>query len=157
MPPPIDPTFYKFASPDALGGEFQATGDYSAAPVNFEMAPPSGAPNVRFHVARMIVLVSSHSPFEFENGILLQSVINSTVTTLTEIPIRVITDWSRYCYDVREDSVAGKSTLVVRWTFMNTAAPIALNGLDGDRMRLVLSDDLSGLSDHTFQFQGIIE
>ncbi len=63
--------------------------------------------------------------------------------------------WGKLCYDVdisefgREDNV-----LHARWSFFKAGQPLQLDGAKGERLSIILNDDLSDLVSHAFMVQG---
>lgn len=63
-------------------------------------------------------------------------------------------DWARYCYDAqRLDWGAGLDLFVVRWTFAKAGEALILE--PGQRLSMVIQDDLTNLTNHFALVQGI--
>lgn len=63
-------------------------------------------------------------------------------------------DWARFCYDAnRLDWGAGEDYFVVRWTFSKSGEPLILE--PGQRLSMVIQDDLSLLTNHYALVQGV--
>lgn len=82
---------------------------------------------------------------------------NGTTVKLDLLDGETITqngDWARYCYDAnRIDWGAGLDLFVVRWTFAKSGEPLILE--PGQRLSMVIQDDLTNLSNHYALVQGI--
>lgn len=143
------------------------TGDKSAAknyttPGEVYIQPPTGHV---FHLHRMFIEIEDDGVWSSEkygslatltNGIHVKVMEGSTVlANLTDgIPVKSISHWSRYCYDMRIDTVGpGNSFASIRWTFeRDSPSPITINA--GQRLAIQMSDDLSGLTGHYFMAKG---
>ena len=88
------------------------------------------------------------------NGIeLREERINNTVKLTSESPIKTNAEWSKFCYDVNYvDFGSGNNHLSVRWTFANSGSPVRL--YPGESFLAYLSDNFTGLIQHTFEIQG---
>jgi hypothetical protein len=63
-------------------------------------------------------------------------------------------DWARFCYDAnRLDWGSGDDYFVVRWTFAKSGEALILE--PGQRLSMVVQDDLSLLTNHFALVQGI--
>jgi len=90
------------------------------------------------------------------NGILVR--YNSRffgVVDLTDgIPIKNMSDWGRYCYDVTyQEFQTGNNFVNIRWTWSKAGEPIKLGF--GDKVEFVLRDDMDALVGHYFSVQGV--
>ena len=152
----------RFASDTGLPtGEKSAVGDYSVTPKDFYIEALEGE---RLSVARVIIHVVDSGSFDsgsYGNGITLTNGIqfiyerNGVQFNVSNgFPIKTNVDWGRYCYDVNISTYgAGNEALNARWTFSKYGNPLILN--KGDKLILRLSDDFSGLVEHTFLFEGV--
>lgn len=155
--------FIRFA--DTVGdgsGTKNANGDYSGAPEEFFITPPSGQ---IYQIHRLILTIRDTGIFRADrygalaaaltNGILVQK--KSAAGVLDDytdgVPIQTNVDWSRSTYDVAYyDFSAGDNFLSCRWTFRHSGRPVQLRS--GERLAVVLNDNLTGLVQHFFSLQG---
>ena len=141
-------------------GTQQANGDYSVTPEDFKFT----AVNVT-ELARVIVFIEDTSGFGADdygdiaggltNGIEIKVYRNdSTVDDLLDgITIKNNAGWARVCHDVVNHAFGvGNDFLSVRWTWAKSGMPLKL--LEGEELRFELSDDFSGLVEHTFMVEG---
>lgn len=67
--------------------------------------------------------------------------------------VKTNADWTSFCYDASPiDYGTGANYMAIRWTFGRTGMPLILEA--GWKLIMTISDDLSGLTSHTFQAQG---
>jgi len=89
-------------------------------------------------------------------GILVyhKGVAGDTIVDLTGgVPITTNAEWGALCYDVDVKTWgSGNELLVVRWTFANTGVPLILE--KGERISVLVRDDLTGLLEQRFLIQG---
>ena len=153
---------YRFLDTAGDGtGIKDASGDYSITPTEFYFQPTV---NSRLHRIIMHVQDASGGSAEeygnlgapLSNGykLLLISDEDEEILDLCDgIPIKSNGGFGRYCYDVRpETSGAGDEFWGVRWTFAKSGDSLYVPA--GWRLSITLSDDFSGLVDHTFMVQG---
>lgn len=153
-----------YATLDGAGVTYEANGDYSITPAVFEWGPPTGE---IWHAERLIVLIrdaGNADASEYGNlgaalttGIVVQfrSGVSTVEQTLNGLkPIKTNSDWAGLCYDTRNLGLggAGDDAYSAMWTFSRDlgGSGIRLNGDDDERITILLSDNLSGLSSHTF-------
>lgn len=142
-----------------------ATGDYSSAAEEFYIQPRTDR---IFYIERMVVLVQDNANFTaagygglaaLTNGIQVKVLEGATeLADLTDgLPIKSLVHWARCCYDLNEFSFgSGDNFVAVRWTFSkDSARPIKL--VEGQRLAVILNDDMSGLTGHTFMVKGWLE
>ena len=71
-------------------------------------------------------------------------------------PVKTNADWGKLCYDVNTQAVGpGETTVLVRWTFGRAGKPLFLDGDREDRLVAYQHDNLSTLSGHFYNVQGI--
>lgn len=159
-------------------GDIEMVGDYSSSEGIFYVSPPSG---YHYHINRLIVLVQDTGAFDaalYGNNITLTSGIviehveadDTLIQRITPRPIYANADWGGYCYDVKEHAFGtGDRFLLARWTFGKAVPPgfdphhvdWSLSGFPiirietGEKFRVRLNDDLSGLNKHRMNVQGI--
>lgn len=160
-------SFYRFADLNGDGtGSKLANVNGSVTPQVFKLTD-LGADNV-LEVERLIVHLADTGSLDsgsygnnitMTNGILVAvhaKSDDSVVQDLTDgLPILTNSHWGRMCYDV--DPLAfglGDESMNVRWTFSKAGKPIELT--PDQYIGVTIRDDLSGLSDHTFFFNGVI-
>lgn len=89
-------------------------------------------------------------------GLSLKVMSGSTVLAdLTGgIPIKTNAGWSQVCYDVTLGAFTNTTNAVLqaRWTFSKGGQPIRLTA--GQRLEMVVDDDLSGMLRQTIMVQG---
>lgn len=157
--------FFKFL--DTVGdgtGTKIAIGDYSGG-MDFKFVHPAAAVNDT-EVHRLMIHIEDTSPFsanqygglsELTNGIqLLQCDENgATFRDLTDgLPIKSNAHWGRFCFDFSLDAFgSGGDFVQARWTFKNAGRPLFLK--PGWSFIARITDNLTGLIDHTFNLQGI--
>ena len=141
------------------GGSRDASVNGAITPVVFEWESIED----HAYINRMIVSIVDAGTFdatlygnriELPNGILVEVIENGIVTDLTEgEPITSNSEWSAMCYDFHYiDIGTGDNVAVIRWTFARAGHPLELN--KGDKLRVTIQDDLTGLTAHYFQLQG---
>jgi hypothetical protein len=141
-----------------------ANGDYSTTAGEFVIEVPAG--ETKLNLSRVIVYIEDSGTFKAEtygalaaltNGVSLVIEKNGVETDLTDsTPIKTNAQWGRLCYDVDVKTWGnGNSATVVRWTFSKSGVDLSLQM--GDRVIVRLNDNLTGLIDHTFLFQGYSE
>ena len=91
------------------------------------------------------------------NGISLKVFDTNGTTELLDLtaglPVKSNAGWARTCYDAQLlEWGAGNEMLLARWTF--SKAGDSINLLPGQRLAVVMNDDLTGLVDHNFMIQG---
>lgn len=143
-------------------GGFRVVGDYSAQPQNFTFGPPS---NETWIVSRLIIHIQDNGVLDsgkygnninLTKGISIQLVQQNRIYNLTNgNPVFYNNDWGRFNYDLDlVDFGTGDQSINIRWTFSNSGTYIKLDGSKGERLQIVVNDDFTGLTDHTFNFQG---
>lgn len=144
------------------GGSREANVNGSSTPVLFEYEAPESS----IFLERMIISIidfGAHDAALYGNGIILTNGIKVEVIEddgsvhldlLDGETIKSNGDWHAVCYDYTyHDIGTGDSIGTVRWTFGRTGEPLQL--FEGEILRVTIQDDLTGLSNHTFQVQGV--
>lgn len=148
-------------------GTKNAIGDYSGAEEEFFIAPAAGQ---IFHIARLLVTVEDTAGFAaaeygnlgsaLTNGIKLEVRTGASTTVLDFVdaePITTNAEWGTFNFDVDVKTWgAGNEFLLARWTFSKTDGALRLDGDAGERLSIILEDDLTGLVTHKFLVQGYI-
>lgn len=154
------------------GSTLHANFDFSTIPQNFTAQPNPGEV---WRISRLIFTIVDTGVDNFDdygnlpaltNGLDMGIVrdgnvtlFNPTANTTDErFMIKSNGDWARIMFDVdlKNDGPAD-DYVVGRWTFETTNTKIRLDGDTNDSIFIEFSDDLSGLSDHTFIIQGYKE
>lgn len=144
------------------GGSGDMTVDGSETPVTFFY---ENADRV-LSVHRMLGLIQDVGAFAaagygalsaLSNGIGFDYVkeTGERIDLLAGRPIVTNAGWGAMCYDVQYLEFGNGSSdnyILVRWTFTNSGTEIVLD--DGDRLEMIINDDLSGLVHHRWQIQG---
>jgi len=159
---PVSQNIYKFLENTA--GAHIANGDYSGAAETFYFQDVKR----ECVIHRMIVSIEDTSGFVADeygnlgsalgNGVhvLVSDANDEVLCNLTDgNPIKTSAQWGKFCYDVTLKSwgsTPSNEFILVRWTFAKAGTPLFLRA--GDKMKVVLNDNLSGLVSHTFQIQG---
>ncbi|MGI9489088.1 MAG: hypothetical protein ACR2RF_25025 [Geminicoccaceae bacterium] len=159
---------YRFLDTTGDGtGTKNANVDGSSTAVTFRYNPGSGD---RTEIARMIVHIEDAAPFSADeygnlgaaltNGVLVQIrkyEDNATVIDLCDgLPVKSNSQWSRMCYDMDTDSFgAGNDHVKIRWTFAKSGSPLYIQ--DDEYFCIVVQDNLTGLVEHYFMIQGMVE
>lgn len=144
------------------GGATNANGNYSVTPATFSIGPSASE---NWTVERLIIYVADTGQFSaseygntgsaLANGFDVEVVDSgdNVISTLNgSRPFTTNGDLGAVCYDVNNigSGSGGDDAILVRWTFSKAGSPIRLRGDEGWKVRVVLSDDFSGLSAHTF-------
>ncbi len=152
---------------DGTGTKNAVGGTYTATPEEFYIQAQGGD---RLSIARMIISIEDGSgvkPELYGAGAALTvgitvKVLSSTgavIMDLTDgVPIKTNALWGSLCYDVDSKSWGNTPTdelVVVRWTFSKSGRPIILE--DGQKLVVLLSDDMDHLINHYFLVQGFYE
>ena len=146
------------------GATTNAVGNYASAVEQFTFAP---APNRVFVAHRMIVYIEDVGTMDsgfygnsvtLTNGIsiVVRDASDNLILDLTDSsPVQTNAQWAAQCYDAKTlDFGQGNTSVIVRWTFANSGAPIRLDGDNGHYLAAELNDDFSGLVTHKFNLQG---
>ena len=161
-------SLYRFADLTGDGtGSKLANVDGSVTPQVFKLAPRDGELYLR--VERMVVHLADSGSLDsgaygnnitLTNGITVEKRLasdDSVLQDLTDgIPITTNAHWGRNCYDVDPISFGlGDEAMNVRWTFSKAGKAIEINRTE--YLAVVIRDNLTGLSDHTFKFDGTVK
>ena len=162
---------YRFLTDDGTTtGTKDAIGNYSGAAEEFYIEP---GPGQVFHIARLIVSIEDGSAFAVSeygnmgaaltNGVKVEvrSGSHAAPTTVLDLMdgLAVTTngEWGCHNFDVANlDWGAGNQMLLARWTFSATDGELRIDGDAGERLSVILEDDLSALVHHRFLVQGYI-
>ena len=147
------------------GATYDAIGDYSSTVESFTYTIASGRVA---EIERMIVYIEdAGKPPADKYGYNLSLVVGVKVYVRDEnddIVLDLTPDtavftnaqWAALCYDTQLlDWGVGNNTIVVRWTFAKSGAPLWLKGRDGHYLSVELNDDFTGLIHHRFLIQGV--
>ena len=138
--------------------------DWSSTDGAAWIEPPSGQ---MLEVARMIVHVGDVGAMDADNyGSTANALANGlsliierdgvTLSDLTDYhKITKNSDWSHFSYDVSlDDFGTGVNFLKSRWTFTRFGQPILLRDSRKDKLKMILRDDFTFLTEHHFVVQG---
>lgn len=116
---------------------------------------------------RMIVFIKDTGTFDADlygngavltNGILVKVVYadgSDDLDLLDGLPIKTNGEWQGLCHDFNHNKIGtGDEVASVRWTFAKSGAPLVLE--TGDSFQVTIQDNLTVLTDHRFQIQGIL-
>jgi hypothetical protein len=141
-----------------------AIGNYAAGVEQFKYSPTK---KVELH--RLITYIQDTGNFAvstYGNGVVLTVGLRVVVRNINDAlvqaldggePVKSNADWSSLCYDINYHSFGvGDNALAVRWTFERAGAPVLIDGTLGEYLAVELNDNYAGLTDHTFNVQGIV-
>jgi hypothetical protein len=157
---------YQFLSKNGEGtGVINAIEDYSGAADRFFIKPPKGKV---YRIERMIVTIRDTGSMDsggYGNG----SALTNGLRLVKENKdgevydytggqtIKTNAQWAGYCYDLSLLQFGlGDEFINIRWTFAKSGAPITLDSATDDQLSLIVNDNLSALTGHTFNMQGVI-
>ena len=146
------------------GGSATANGNYSVTPDDFFVEVPTN--ETKLICTRMIVYIEDAGTSKAETYGALTALTNGIEVILSRgvietdlsdgVHVKSNAQWGRLCYDVDVKNWGnGNEAVVVRWTFSKSGTDLAL--APGDKLIIRLSDNLTGLIDHTFLIQGYSE
>ncbi len=151
-------------------GVVNANGDYATTPTTFIFGPPEGEIWI---VERMIIhigdLGGAYSASEYGNlGIALPNGYNIEVRNTDDELLACLNGCKPFtnngnvgavCYDVANigAGAGGADAINIRWTFAKAGSPLRLIGDEMQEIRILFTDDLSGLTEHTFFVDGYRE
>jgi len=133
----------------------------AGTPVVFSIGPPSGEV---WHITRFLIAMAHSSAGDLglfgdiaalTNGVVVRTYLNSVYRTLTNWKTNA--DMSSDMYDVSFDTRSGGGGSYGtsgRWSIDRTAAAIALDGTNGDKIQVVIQDDVSSLDFFRIKAQG---
>lgn len=146
------------------GTDFNQAVDGSITPVVFKIKPD---PGVVLRVHRLILYVQDTGTFDSDkwgngivmaNGIDFEYIRQGVPKTLCQFMVKTSGDMSGLCFDYNHViHGAGDEYGVWRYTFDKSGNPIRLVGDDGDEIRVIINDDLTGLSKQFATYQGEYE
>ena len=145
-------------------GTHNLNGNYSGGATEFWIECPASA-DAQYEISRLIVNIEDTAGMSAQeygnlgaaltNGVKLEHrYVDDTVRlNLTPDPVQANADWSAYCYDAQVLSWGpGDEMLAVRWTFSKSGDFLVLE--HGEKLVVILEDDLTGLISHRFLVQG---
>jgi len=155
---------FRYLDTDGDGtGTKDSAVDHSSSQGKYFITPQSETEILEIH--RGIVHVADGSIFSAEkyggiaaltNGIriVILDADDDIICDLTDgLPIKSNGEWGRVCFDaVPSNYGQGDEYLNVRWTFSKSGSPITL--AYGEKLAMLIDDDLSDLLSHTIQVQG---
>lgn len=156
--------FFRYADTNGDGtGLTNANVDGSITPVVFKLEARGDEDGLE--VARLIAFVRDTGSFDsgsYGNGVAMTNGITIGVYDANDILLTDIldgkailtnVDWKRASYDITVSTFgAGSEAMSIRWTFTAAGEPITLRS--GRYIGVTINDNLTGLQEHTFQFQG---
>lgn len=138
--------------------------DWSSTAGEAWIEPPPGQ---MLEIWRMIIHVGDVGNLDADNyGSTANALANGlsliierdgeTICDLTDFHrIKKNSDWSHFCFDVDlDDFGTGVNFLKARWTFTRFAKPILLRDSRKDKLKMILRDDFTFLTEHHFVVQG---
>lgn len=141
----------------------EANVDGSSTPVEFYYTVPAGD---TLDIARLLVYIKDFGTFDadlYGNGAVLTNGIDVKVERAGALPdedlldgesIKTNAEWQGLAYDfIYNDIGTGDNVASVRWTFARMGKPLRLEA--GDRFVVTVNDNLTVLTAHRFQIQGI--
>ena len=150
-------------------GSINANVDGSVTPVTFKVTPGAGE---IIKIRRMIIYILDASIDSggygglsaLTNGIHVHVVRYSGLGSefidwdiTGQLDIVRNTDWKALCHDeIYSNYGTGLESLSYRYTFTNDGDYITLTGDNQDEFRIIINDDLTGLSGHLFRI-GMID
>ena len=135
----------------------------------FFIQPPPGQV---YRLSRMIIFIEDEPTFDsggygsgnFQNplpiGIKVQVRDDGgIISDLTDgRPIKTNAQWAKVCFDAAYSEYGGgQDSLAIRWTFTRAGDYIRLVGSNNERLQVLMNDNVSYLTEHTFLVQGYIE
>lgn len=156
---------YQFLSTDGQGtGTIQANGNYSTVQGEFYITPGTAH---RYAIHRMLVHIQDTGPISADEYGALTALTNGVRVVIkdgtdTEIldllagtTVKSNAQWGQMCYDATPSTYgSGLDFVNVRWTFAKSGNPLLIQ--QNHKLSVLLDDNLSGLSAHTFLVQGEI-
>ena len=147
------------------------TGNYSVTPETFVLGPPTGQVWKMHTLTVYIQDTGNFNVASYGNGITLTDGISIRLFSgeteianfMTDAPVKTNAGWARLCFNVEYLSFGtGDNAFVARWQ-LRPSDYIFMHGLGldphpdvADQFRITLSDDFSGLTDHTVLLEGSI-
>ena len=144
------------------GGSRDAAVNGSITPVLFEYTSLEDTTEL----TRLIVSIVDSNTFEatqygsrilLPNGLKVELIDAQGAVILDLLDGEVIhsnAEWQAMCFDWHYNSVGvGDNVAVARWTLEKAGEPLYLKV--GEKFRVTVQDDLTGLTSHYFQLQGI--
>jgi hypothetical protein len=146
-------------------GTKTATGNYSSTPTNFLIKPPASG-GLTFAIHSLIIQIEDGAVFDsgtygnlaaLTNGIQLYVANVSGVSVMDLLdgaPIKTNGQWERVAFEARLNpySAVPGNLMNIRWDFTQTSSPLAIP--PGWSFVARMSDDLSGLTGHSFFVMG---
>lgn len=154
-------------SSDGLGGgTWNLNGDYSSTPLEVSLDPIASADNwvcqriiVQVVDAPTITATGFGAGSALANGVKIEvrDLDDNVITDMTPQPIKQNADWGRYCYDTQvSDWGAGAEVLHARWTLARMHEGGYSFGFNEEKLVVVLSDNLTHLTEFTLFAEGYI-
>jgi hypothetical protein len=115
---------------------------------------------------RMLIYIKDFGKFDADlygngailtNGILItiERADGSSVDLVDGEPVKTNAHWAALCHDlVFHDTGTGDVVATARWTFARAGGPLVLEA--GDSIEVVIQDNLTVLTGHRFQIQGLL-
>ena len=147
-------------------GSTVGVGDFSVTPRSLKITPPAGK---IYRISRLVVKIKDNGSIDaakYGNGqtlttgiIVKETDLGGDKNALTgQQNILTNADWGLYCFDTDvKPWGTGDEYLFVRWTFSKSGQFIRLVGDNSESLEIVLNDDFSGLTEHSFTIQGYEE
>ena len=150
---------YLTAAGDGTGA-YNLNANY-ATPTAFSVTVPAGE---TYNLARMLVFIEDNPGMDIQrygnitaltNGVSFTATIGGeTIVFDGGVPVKTNGGYKALCYDAQiDDTGAGNDVFGARWTFTNYGGPLVL--AEGDSFEVILEDNLTGLTTHSFFVEGI--
>lgn len=151
---------FKWLRNAAVSAEANVNG--SSTPVDFFYTVPAGD---TVDIERLIIYVKDFGTFDadlYGNGAVLTNGIDVKVVRsggaeedlLDGLPVKTNAEWMALAHDFIYNNIGtGDNVATVRWTFGKSGVPLRLEA--GDRFVVTINDDLTVLTGHRFQIQGV--
>lgn len=146
------------------GSETNMAVDGSSTNQIFEIAPPS---NQIWRISVWDIYIEDEKGFNITsygsgsaltNGMLIQGTFGGVTNDLLEFPIKTTSDIISVTYDMDLKTFGNDNdVLVAKWNFTDAGQFVRLDGSQGDKLQVVVRDDMTFLSKQIITAQGYIE
>lgn len=166
---PIFQFLSKDINEDQSNGNVNANGDYSDGGDGVTDFRITSTPGYWFALYRMIVTIRDVGTFDsgfYGNNIVLTNGIHFVngandgrpeFSITQAVPIKTNPDWGVYCFDTKvSEQGQGTEQGKARWSFVKMGRPVILDGDVREYAAIRAHDNLSGLTGHYFNIQGLM-
>lgn len=148
----------------STGGDGSGVTEMGAPAARYRVAPP---PGYIYEIHRINACVEDETPLggdlysgiaALTNGINITSKRGDEITLHTPQPIKKVGHWGLLAgvdMQMTDFLAANNDIFLVRWSITKYGGPIILYGNNGDYMEIDVRDDLSNISSHIVQAQGV--